>query len=760
MTTTKVTTIQSNLSTKHRKQIQLTAKSTPWYNTMEFEQVGQSLLCAATLFSSSSSSSRTSKKRRRQEEEVDERIQNIQSAIQRVALWRTRVDQGRLPLSIESTSNLAEVMLNDYTTTTQTNSSSRSSSSYTTMSLRLAYASVIIRGVNGIADSIQRNTSFNNNSSNDNNNYYTNSVSNLCDRIGLPTWVVDLRHDASHNDLPSLQALRLASCTLLGFLGNVYWGVHERLGWEVSGKAVYLLGLYKQSVKAWMSGKDGKKALEALKIKEEEVEEEEEEEENDDDDADDNEEEDEEEVEMEHVDDDMWFARIKKEDEKSTTSETKEDKKETAQTNSPSQPSVDKTNPSNMQEKQQDDKDVFLPSPKECAQEYITTIPIDSGIQILLSYFIHGVDDGTTTTYANRGAFIPGSITSFPMHKDESIWKYQLRWSMLLHTVCTAWTGFAYALLVNIVDYILVLEEEEEGDYSEEEAMKQAGRDRKLHFLSSWVKYLVSREFHSIFDSTLALFPHDDANNNKNASAGDGSKIDLLRKRKRCRQWTRKEREFMSQSAPFTSLKRARLPLMSLCGRLRQVITTDVGCDDARTRTTSKSLLALFTNIIETPSMVVEDEEGRIKHSSSQTDNQRKETKSNDDKDDECKLINKTNATSDEEDSPIKQTKSMMMSLEDMEALLTDSDSDNGDDDDDDDETKITNISKENSIDDDDGDGKQLKISKGQDDPVNYSAAVATNTTTAKMKETQISAWTLCDSWEECAIGTLPGYPS
>eukprot|EP00957_Ditylum_brightwellii_P172063 13099272-Ditylum_brightwellii.AAC.1 len=140
---------------------------------MEFEQVGQSLLCAATLFSSSSS--RTSKKRRRQEEEVDERTQNIQSAIQRVALWRTRVDQGRLPLSIESTSNLAEVMLNDYTTTTQTNSSSRSSSSYTTMSLRLAYASVIIRGVNGIADSIQRNTSFNNNSSNDNNNYYTNS---------------------------------------------------------------------------------------------------------------------------------------------------------------------------------------------------------------------------------------------------------------------------------------------------------------------------------------------------------------------------------------------------------------------------------------------------------------------------------------------------------------------------------------------------------------------------------------------------------
>mmetsp|Transcript_35623 Transcript_35623/g.52208 ORF Transcript_35623/g.52208 Transcript_35623/m.52208 type:complete len:634 (-) Transcript_35623:350-2251(-) len=483
----------------------------------------------------------------------------------------------------------------------------------------------------------------------------------------------------------------------------------------------------------------------------------EEEEENDDDDADDNEEEDEEEVEMEHVDDDMWFARIKKEDEKSTTSETKEDKKETAQTNSPSQPSVDKTNPSNMQEKQQDDKDVFLPSPKECAQEYITTIPIDSGIQILLSYFIHGVDDGTTTTYANRGAFIPGSITSFPMHKDESIWKNQLRWSMLLHTVCTAWTGFVYALLVNIVDYILVLEEEEKGDYSEEEAMKQAGRDRKLHFLSSWVKYLVSREFHSIFDSTLALFPHDDANNNKNASAGDGSKIDLLRKRKRCRQWTRKEREFMSQSAPFTSLKRARLPLMSLCGRLRQVITTDVGCDDARTRTTSKSLLALFTNVIETPSMVVEDEEGRIKHSSSQTDNQRKETKSNDDKDDECKLINKTNATSDEEDSPIKQTKSMMMSLEDMEALLTDSDSDNGDDDD---ETKITNISKENSIDDDDGDGKQLKISKGQDDPVNYSAAVATNTTTAKMKETQISAWTLCDSWEECAIGTLPGYPS
>ena len=40
---------------------------------------------------------------------------------------------------------------------------------------------------------------------------------------GLPQVLVDLRHEATHNELPSLPLLRLAACQALVWLRACYW---------------------------------------------------------------------------------------------------------------------------------------------------------------------------------------------------------------------------------------------------------------------------------------------------------------------------------------------------------------------------------------------------------------------------------------------------------------------------------------------------------------------------------------------------------
>lgn len=64
--------------------------------------------------------------------------------------------------------------------------------------------------VNGIADSSQRGK-------------VAVSVASLAASAGLPRILVDLRHEATHNDLPSMPSLRLAVHQALGWLRTNYW---------------------------------------------------------------------------------------------------------------------------------------------------------------------------------------------------------------------------------------------------------------------------------------------------------------------------------------------------------------------------------------------------------------------------------------------------------------------------------------------------------------------------------------------------------
>jgi len=66
------------------------------------------------------------------------------------------------------------------------------------LSLRQSYATSILRLVNGLVDPLQVGT-------------YARPIASIAKQLGLPAWLVELRHAATHEDLPSLDLLREAA---------------------------------------------------------------------------------------------------------------------------------------------------------------------------------------------------------------------------------------------------------------------------------------------------------------------------------------------------------------------------------------------------------------------------------------------------------------------------------------------------------------------------------------------------------------------
>ncbi|KAG7395738.1 Ribosomal biogenesis protein las1l [Phytophthora boehmeriae] len=155
----------------------------PWLSWTEWQQVHQG------LFSS------------------DPYVQ--QRFVSRVASWRSRV---QLPVAINATAQLVELQLHEQISQHHHHAVGVSSRSH--MELSLLYASVVVRCVNGLVDGSQKGA-------------YATAVSLLAQRIGIPLWVVDLRHESTHNQLPSLPVLRFAAQHLLAWLRANYWGAQE-----------------------------------------------------------------------------------------------------------------------------------------------------------------------------------------------------------------------------------------------------------------------------------------------------------------------------------------------------------------------------------------------------------------------------------------------------------------------------------------------------------------------------------------------------
>ena len=202
---------------------------------------------------------RRRRRRLREEEEKsdnDEKKKKQQQmmmmrAIEIVQMWRVR---GRVPLAIDAHAQIAELQLMDEeavkarekkqderrrrqrrvdggeeeTTATGTGATGTCSShgvgddnydnrnNYQSEStLRLSYAMTLTRLVNGICDPSQKGK-------------FAVSVQTLATQLNVPRTLVDIRHDSTHNQLPSIQRLRKASEDAIGWLNVHYWERQKR----------------------------------------------------------------------------------------------------------------------------------------------------------------------------------------------------------------------------------------------------------------------------------------------------------------------------------------------------------------------------------------------------------------------------------------------------------------------------------------------------------------------------------------------------
>lgn len=142
-------------------------------------------------------------------------------ALDRVAAWKSR-SVGKLPLAIESTANLISAHLGLVDGGTQD------------VQVRLTLAMAIVRFVNGMVDQVQKGK-------------FARSVQSIGEEIGLPDWLVDLRHEATHASLPSTETLLCGLRASLAWLQEEYWEAQINMHEESSEKLKQLLNRYRDA---------------------------------------------------------------------------------------------------------------------------------------------------------------------------------------------------------------------------------------------------------------------------------------------------------------------------------------------------------------------------------------------------------------------------------------------------------------------------------------------------------------------------------
>ncbi|KAM9934840.1 hypothetical protein OXX80_005578 [Metschnikowia pulcherrima] len=148
---------------------------------------------------------------------------SLKSAVTRIQLWQTR---GKLPHAVDATAWILSAMLNDegYIGAKQTlgrfseNQKSQGIQSLSDdFTLRNAYAMALVRFSNGILDPFQQGT-------------FAMALSTIAKDIGFPYAFVEIRHWATHEQLPSLELLRSTSKSALQWLEQNFWiPLSERL---------------------------------------------------------------------------------------------------------------------------------------------------------------------------------------------------------------------------------------------------------------------------------------------------------------------------------------------------------------------------------------------------------------------------------------------------------------------------------------------------------------------------------------------------
>ncbi|KZS90324.1 Las1-domain-containing protein [Sistotremastrum niveocremeum HHB9708] len=122
------------------------------------------------------------------------------AAVNRLTAWQATTP---LPHALESVLSFLTAVIAD-----------REDDSSTTLISSLArrqnYCTAVVRMVNGLVDRLQQ-------------GLYARSISSIAAQIGLPLWLVELRHAGTHEDLPSLPLLREATTESMNWLLNNFF---------------------------------------------------------------------------------------------------------------------------------------------------------------------------------------------------------------------------------------------------------------------------------------------------------------------------------------------------------------------------------------------------------------------------------------------------------------------------------------------------------------------------------------------------------
>lgn len=125
------------------------------------------------------------------------------AALRRIAAWRSR---GSLPIPVDVTAAFIEIRLRDpFFRSGFTCDDALESEEM----LAMLYSMAIMRLVNGFVENPYKKTG--------------RSISELAEAVGIPRVLVDIRHESSHRNLPSLRLLRLASIKAFDWLKCIYW---------------------------------------------------------------------------------------------------------------------------------------------------------------------------------------------------------------------------------------------------------------------------------------------------------------------------------------------------------------------------------------------------------------------------------------------------------------------------------------------------------------------------------------------------------
>lgn len=136
-------------------------------------------------------------------------------ALSVVQLWLNR---SACPFAVETTAALAQSLLLDQHMQQVAASASATEAMFAMeqmgggveLGVRVNYSMALIRFVNSIVDSYQTGG-------------FAQSIAVIAQRIGLPLWFVELRHAATHEELPSLDVCREATRHALQWLDDNFW---------------------------------------------------------------------------------------------------------------------------------------------------------------------------------------------------------------------------------------------------------------------------------------------------------------------------------------------------------------------------------------------------------------------------------------------------------------------------------------------------------------------------------------------------------